>query len=114
VISKGTRVAIIAVAAHGRKLAAAILGTDVFGTRVLIITDHRFPDAGSCLTVVGHGASVPIGAVARIKDGIDAPLFAGAFVFGALVSVIAKIDEIPVHKVGLIAVTIAIIIEAIA
>jgi hypothetical protein len=113
-VPKGTRVFIVAIPTHGREIAATIDGADIVSTRVLVIADHRFPDALSGLTVIGHGTGIGVAAIALFQHFVDAAFGTGTDILGALIPVIAEVDEIALHQVRFIHIAVTIIVESVA
>jgi len=113
-IGQGAGVAVGAGRGVERILAPPGLGAHVVGADVFVITHDRIADAGPGYAVVSHGAGVAILAGAGVEVVVAAALFAQALVIGAVVNVVAQVDVVPIHEVGLVRFAVTIVIKAVA
>jgi len=113
-VPNGTRVPVITITVVGGILAPAGLGTQVVGAGVLVVAFHRVADAGSRHAVVGHRARITIHALSLPQNFMVASVTAFAQVLGAVVAVVAEIDQVAIHLPGLVGAPVTVVIQAIA
>jgi hypothetical protein len=109
-----TRVTIVApgVIKGGRTSAQPVTG--VIGARIAVVASNGQSQADPGLAVVAHGAGIPVLALALIQGCVRATGIGQATVGGTLVTVVTEPDVLPLHEIGFIDFTIAIIVNAVA
>jgi len=98
----------------GRILATTCFSADIICAGVTIVTFYGVTDTGPSDAVVSNSAGVTIFAGTRIKNLVDAPFISHAFVFGAIVVIVAEIDVVALDQIRLIDFIVAVLIHAIA
>jgi len=114
VVTNRTGVAVVAFRVVGDVLASPYLGADVVGAGVVVVAIHRVTDAHAGNAVIRDGAGIAVQAFPFSQGSMFAPGFARAEVFGAVVAVIAEVDEVTAHFGWFIGESVAIVVHPIA
>jgi len=94
--------------------AASEAVTQVISTDIAVVADHGEADALAFLTMVSDSAGIAVLALPFAQIVVRAAILSQAGISGALVSVVAKIDEVPADFQRLIGSAIAVVIQSVA
>jgi len=113
-IANRARVFIIAFPGSGRILTAAGLGANIVCALVAVVALNGVTDTDTLVAVVGNCTGVSIIAGTGIENGNFAAVLSQTFVLGAVVVVIAQVDEVAFHQNRLIDITVAVVVQTVA
>jgi len=113
-VAERTWVTIVAVSCHRGILTSAGLGAGVVCAGILIVALDRVSRAEAVDTVVSHGTGIGVITATRVQDIVHAAPFSRAAIIGAIIAIVAKIDEITADEGRFIRVPVTVIIQPVA
>ena len=99
---------------HCRVVATPHCGAQVFGAGIVIIANHRVAHTGPGFAMVSHRARVPVLASTALQNLVHAPAFARARIRSAVVAVVAQLQVLAFHQLGLVSLVVAIVVKTVA